>query len=168
MIFEYEENDPVMEESAQAEKPDLKQYLSEIYGDNRFYEIVRTHAQEKLPLTKDMKDYLYWDSKEKEAKEAKEFFRNTILKQHSIIDHPFDGIKFSKIKSRPLDDEKTYQWATGFLDGELLEEVTIKTIDYNKFEKLYLKGRIQYGLDDLPNDLRDTREYYRINVEKKK
>ena len=173
-IFEYLEEDEVSQINEESLCTDLLSCLKEAYpfaGEDeilQFYNIATTHYQDKLPLTAAMQNYIYIDSKIKSLEKDKEGYRKTILEQFKIIDHPFAGIKCSKVKSRPINELKYYEWVKTLTTPEVLEECTEKVIDYKRFDELCAKGKITYDLDMIPDDLSITRESIRINVDKQK
>ena len=153
---------------------DLLSFLRQIYRGyskeeiTQFYQWVIEHTQDKLPLTREMKKYIKWDQAEKEAGLKKELLRKQVLEQILKIDHKFDGLNLSKIKSRPVNEENFYSWVRTLVQPELLEDLTIKSIDMGKFDKLYSQGKITYNLEDIPDDICSRKESLRLNISKEK
>lgn len=161
-------------ESSNLSDEELKKFLEDAYCDEcgvvpeALLEIIKQHKLTKLPATDAMKRYIKHDQDVKYYTQYKEEAREEVLKQLLIINHDFDGIKLSKVKSKPINEEKYYEYIKKIAPPEVLDEITIKVIDYTKLEKAILKDKIIINPEEIPEDLIMEKESYRILIERKK
>lgn len=151
---------------------ELSEYLKELYpaADDStidyYISLIENHDQDRLPATKEMKEWLYWDRAEKEAKAKKDELRSSLIMQKDRLNHNFQLVNINKTKTRSFNSNVFYNWVSNIVSPEILEELTIKTIDEKKFIKLEAAGKIEY--DNLPEDCFTATESWRIEKSRKK
>lgn len=130
----------------------------------KWYEVIKTHADIKLPKTEKIEQYAEVDAQIKELTIFKTNLRDEIIKDYNLIgEHPFDGINISTTNNNKFDESGFFDYMAKQLKPELLEQITKKEIDYNNLYKLEAKGMIQ--LDELPSELLiEKAPGYRVEV----
>lgn len=127
-------------------------------------EIIRTHADKKLPKTEKIEDFAELDKKIKDLTALKTELRLEIIKDYENLgSHPFEGINIAQTDNNKFDEKGFFHYMSKRLDPELMEQITKKEIDYNSLYKLEAKGVIE--LDELPLDLLiENPPGYRVEV----
>jgi hypothetical protein len=128
----------------------LNDYLKHLYPDaddatiQKYVKWIEDSESKKLPPTPEMREYLEMDAQEKKAKERKEELRDTIIKQRQRLGLKFQTLSITSGKRRTYDESKLYEWAAGFVEPDILEEMTVRTIDSAKFKIFESQGKIQF------------------------
>lgn len=148
---------------------DLEAYLREIYpkASNRsikkYLTLIENYDIDKLPETQAAKDFKKLKVKKKALEAKEEDLKRQLHEQYRNLGHQFGGINFVNTTSRTYDKIKFFDWVATLVPAETLEELTIRTIDEEKFNKLEKKGIIQY--DELPSEVYTKKEGLRIDIE---
>lgn len=169
---EYELEAP--EKNVEIQSEQSLEQLKKLYPEKPENEIIvlwnflLTNSNFRLPLTKEMEEYIKIDEEEKRISRQKEQLKEQILNQYKSIGYPFEIINFGLYSRKELNDQAYYEWVSTITDNKILEELTIKSIDYELFNKKCTSGEIKYNIEDLPDNLAKIIPYYRITVERKK
>lgn len=148
---------------------DIEDFLRQMYpkASNRniakYTALVRNFDTDKLPETAKVKKYRKLDSRIKELTAQKDALKKEILEIYKTLGHQVSGLNIISTSSRSYDGAKFYDWCAQNMSPELLEELTIKTIDEEKFSLLSRKGVIEY--EELPEDTFTKKEGFRVDIE---
>lgn len=148
----------------------LEDYLRQIYplaSDaeiSQYLEWIETYQADKLPKTPAMVEYDEVDLRIKKDEARKEELKAEIIKQKSRINHSFDGINISEITTRTYRGDVMYDWVASITSPEILEQLTVKTIDTKLFKQFEAKHIIEY--DELPEELFTESKSWRLQVQR--
>ena len=150
--------------------PTLRQDLANIYPDatseelDKYEELVKTYDTEKLPPTKEAIRYKVLYKQIKALEDEKDALRLELLKQYKLLNHQLGDVTIIESGGETFDMNRLYDWVSSNLEGELLDYVTIKSVDDKKFTQLILEKKISY--DDLPRDLYiEKKKSYKVEIE---
>jgi hypothetical protein len=146
----------------------LEEYLKEIYPKAskrkiKYYDsLIESGDSEKLPPTKEMLRLEFLKRREAEIKAELETVRTKVIEQKERTGHSFQGFSIKKIHQKKFIPDAFYDWVSTIVDPELLETLTVRTIDENKFIKLEANGIVEY--DELPDNVFKPSSHYRVEA----
>jgi hypothetical protein len=151
----------------------LEDYLKTIYPRisktrlKQYMEWIENYEVYKLPPTKATKLYrkklLALETLQKEVDEL----RLEVISQKERLNHDLDGINISQVTTKRFNDSVFYDWVESIVDDQdILDQITVKTINNSKFHKLASKGLIRY--DDLPEDVYTESTRWRVAIDRKR
>jgi len=117
----------------------------------------------KNKKTKDMQEYTAIDAEIKKLLKRKQELRESVIKDLLRDPEGFEGLNISKKQIVSWLDDEFYNWVREEFP-EYVENVTKKTIDYEKFEDLVKQGKIVYN--GIPAHVYKSRTDYVINISK--
>lgn len=126
----------------------------------KYLELIENHDIDALPRTPAMVRYDKVDLKLKELEAEKEKLRAEIIQQKERIGHQFKDMSVEEVTRKNFREDNFYKWVSSIVDPEILEEITVKTINHDLFKKLGAKGKIVY--DDFPLDVYDESTSWRL------
>lgn len=121
-----------------ASDEELKQYLTWI----------EQRRSDRLPPSEEIKEYVKLKAEFDALKDKVDSLKETIVKQKQRVGIDFSLLNVTMSNRRTVDYRRIYRWASFKFDKELVEYMTIKSIDVTKFKELEAKGLITY--DELP------------------
>jgi len=151
---------------------ELSEYLKSLYPEaddlliEYYISLIEDNSQEKLPATKEMKEYAEWIKTKKEAEKKLEELKAKIVEQKQRLGLKFQILNINSITTRTFQPDKFYKWVSTLVDSETLDSITTRTIDEKKFTQLEAKGVIEY--DYIPQDCFTSSKSWRVEVSRAK
>lgn len=116
-------------------------------------------------LPDEIKKYIEASKEEAKWKRVKEGLRPSILQQ--LKENNYEGIHWSKTKSFKFYPDKLYEFVKSKVSPEVLESVTIRSIDESKLDDLYADH--WFEVEDIPEEAYEGGKYTdRINITREK
>jgi DNA-directed RNA polymerase beta' subunit len=149
----------------------LEDYLKKIYPGaskariKQYIEWIENYEVYRLPPTKATKLYKKKLLKLEALQKEVDDLRLEVIAQKERLNHDLEGINISQVTSKRFNDSIFYDWVESIVDQDILDQITVKTIDNNKFKKLASKGLIRY--DDLPDDVYTESTSWRVAIDRK-
>lgn len=109
-----------------------------------YIHLIEDGEQEKLPPTKTMIDFAKKKKEYDNLESEIESLKQQIIKEKERIGHNFQLVNVTSSSRRSFKQDKFYDWVSGIVSPEILEELTIRTIDTTKFVQLEAKKKIVY------------------------
>ncbi len=151
---------------------ELREYLKEIYPEasdsmvDDYITIIEADEGDKLPLTKEMKEFREANDLYNEYKKKRDDLRLKVIEQKERLGCEFQLMSIKPVTKRFFDAKEFYDWTATLVDAETLDKLTVRTIDKTLFTKLEAEGIIEY--DEMPKGLFNPRDEWQIRVTKPK
>lgn len=151
-------------------RADLPEFLKELYPEAteeeiaNYIELIRSFDSDQLPSTKEAIRYKELNKQLTDLTNEKNKLRATLYKQFkNLYNHQIAGLKIIETESKSYSGAGFYDWVKSLVPEDLLESITVKTIDEVKFKDLVDREVIKY--DSLPEDIYTKKEGFRIDIE---